>query len=116
MLGRLVSAMVIVATFVGFVHTVEASSLDTKHGLVRSELAQDAEPSQSQRATGDGTLPFRILAAAMAGLAALLGALTFWYWKATVPPARRGYAPESPSIVEPSDEDEITDSPIDQMG
>ena len=116
MLGLLVLAMVMVATFVGFVHTVDASSLDTKHGLVGSELAQDVEPSQSQRATADGTLPFRILAAAMAGLAALLGALTFWYWKATVPPARCGYEQESPSIVEPSDEQETTDSPMDQMG
>jgi len=54
--------------------------------------ADDAEP-RAQEATSDGTLPYRLLAISMAGLAGLLGVLTFWYWKATMPPARRGYLP-----------------------
>ena len=59
-------------------------------------LAQvDDEEPQSQDATSDGTLPYRLLAISMAGLAGLLGVLTFWYWKATTPPARRGYLPPS---------------------
>lgn len=56
-------------------------------------LTQVDDEPRSQEATNDGTLPYRLLAISMAGLSGLLGVLTFWYWKATTPPARRGYLP-----------------------
>ncbi len=56
-------------------------------------LAQAAE--SGQEVADDGTRPLRLLAVLMGLLALLLGVFTRWYWKATVPPARRGYLPDS---------------------
>lgn len=69
-------------------------SLMARHAADVLSQVGDGEP-RPQDATGDGTLPYRLLAISMAGLAGLLGVLTFWYWKATMPPARRGYLPSS---------------------
>jgi len=76
-----------------------------------AEVAQtnDSPDPASQTATGDGTLPFRVLTVAMASLAGILGVFTYWYWRATVPPARRGY---SPSVVSPGAEAEHPAGPV----
>jgi hypothetical protein len=66
------------------VHKLELELVD--------QISVDEAP-KSQEATSDGTLPYRLLAIGMAALASMLGVLTFWYWKATMPPARRGYLP-----------------------
>ena len=65
---------------------------------------------EAQEATSDGTLPYRILAISMAGLSAILGTLTYWYWKATTPPARRGYLPPAPAVEFPQPYDQDADS------
>ncbi len=75
-----------------------SGSLMALHAADMLSQVGDGEP-RPQDATGDGTLPYRLLAISMAGLAGLLGVLTFWYWKATMPPARRGYLPPSDDRV-----------------
>ncbi|HEC11302.1 MAG TPA: hypothetical protein ENI86_17325 [Acidimicrobiales bacterium] len=47
----------------------------------------------NQSATSDGTGPYKVLSVGLVTLALLMGILTWFYWKATVPPARRGYLP-----------------------
>ncbi len=47
----------------------------------------------NQSATSDGTAPYKVLSVGLVSLAVLMGILTWFYWKATVPPARRGYLP-----------------------
>ena len=59
------------------------------------ELTQDT--GGGQEVADDGTRPLRLLAVLMGLLALLLGAFTRWYWKATTPPARRGYLPDQQS-------------------
>ena len=46
----------------------------------------------------------------MAGLSAILGTLTYWYWKATTLPARRGYLPPAPAVEFPQPYDQDADS------
>jgi len=76
---------------------------------VETAQTDDAPDPTSQTATGDGTLPFRVLTVAMASLAGILGVFTYWYWRATVPPARRGYLP---SVVSPGAEAEHPAGPV----
>ncbi len=61
---------------------------------VESPGGPQGEPGAgTQRATSDGTAPYKVLAVGLVSLALLMGILTWFYWKATVPPARRGYLP-----------------------
>ncbi|MCP3935422.1 MAG: hypothetical protein GY708_08620 [Actinomycetia bacterium] len=53
--------------------------------------------AQAQTEVDDGTRPMRILAIALGVLALLVGVLTWFYWLATTPPARRGYLPQPAS-------------------
>ena len=55
------------------------------------------KPTETPQVADDGNRPLRLLAVLMGLLALLLGAFTRWYWKATTPPARRGYLPDQQS-------------------
>lgn len=79
--GNTVRVLLVVAALVALVG-VAAAPADASQFL-----------AQAQTEVDDGTRPLRILAVAMGVLAILLAVLTWFYWKATTPPARRGYLP-----------------------
>ncbi len=84
--------------------------------------------AQAQTEVDDGTRPMRVLAIAFGVLALLVAVLTWFYWKATTPPARRGYLPEpapeqtqvddfgereeGPSGLQPSLRDSLRSRPV----
>ncbi len=70
------------------------TGVDVSAQAATDTAAEADTTSTSQAESTDGTRPLRILAILLGVLALLIGRLTYFYWAATKPAARRGYLPE----------------------